>query len=446
MDDIVFDRPGALTECTEMEEDGSNRSIDEVARSSDPNRFVVEETPDQKSDAKASWQMDTTTKEQERSWRDLLKGLARGCDVTRISLGAHFLRPKSTLECLAATLQHGKLMSELNKGQSEIDRMIAVTKFHVSGLIKEVFDGKKPYNPILGETSAWAFDNGSTTSGISHMICEQARACDNLYSTTDLHLQKVSHHPPISAFYIRNKSLAVSMEGYMHTGAQFNGNSIAIPFGQRTLRLEQFGEDYMMTMPTMQFRGLFFGARGVEWTGPVIVWCKKTGLVCEMEFKPLGFLGMWGEWHAGKLRRDTNESEEVLYDVSGHWDTKLILRDKSTGAEQVLYDYDECHAKEAPQRLQLSNQLPTDSTVCMPLMVWGKVTEALLAGDLNVANREKLKVEDEQRALRVKEAEQKVQWTPKWFKKKKNGEWTTKLDEAEKYIEENMRASSSIDA
>mmetsp|Transcript_18782 Transcript_18782/g.61690 ORF Transcript_18782/g.61690 Transcript_18782/m.61690 type:complete len:80 (-) Transcript_18782:575-814(-) len=79
-------------------------------------------------------------------------------------------------------------------------------------------------------------------------------------------------------------------------------------------------------------------------------------------------------------------------------------------------------------------------------MVWGKVTEALLAGDLNVANREKLKVEDEQRALRVKEAEQKVQWTPKWFKKKKNGEWTTKLDEAEKYIEENMRASSSIDA
>eukprot|EP00960_Hanusia_phi_P059068 764066-Hanusia_phi.AAC.2 len=188
-------------------------------------------------------------------------------------------------------------------------------------------------------------------------------------------------------------------------------------------------------LPCAQFRGLFFGARGVEWTGPVVVWCKKTQLVnvspallsphCPsfrfarwssnlLASSACGENGMQSSLYLlfrsahekieqGRLRRDSNESEEVLYDIHGHWDTKLMLKHSSSGAEKgppcfvlaefcsasalftsslssssssslvfflatsdgfsVLYDYDECHSKDAPRRLQLDFQLPSDSTV-----------------------------------------------------------------------------------
>ena len=41
------------------------------------------------------------------------------------------------------------------------------------GIIKAVFDGKKPYNPILGETCSWIFDHKCEKGGVSKMICEQ---------------------------------------------------------------------------------------------------------------------------------------------------------------------------------------------------------------------------------------------------------------------------------
>ena len=41
------------------------------------------------------------------------------------------------------------------------------------GIIRAVFDGKKPYNPVMGETCAWAFDHKCERAGVSKMICEQ---------------------------------------------------------------------------------------------------------------------------------------------------------------------------------------------------------------------------------------------------------------------------------
>lgn len=36
---------------------------------------------------------------------------------------------------------------------------------------RAIFDGKKPYNPVLGETCAWGFGHGE--DGITRMVCEQ---------------------------------------------------------------------------------------------------------------------------------------------------------------------------------------------------------------------------------------------------------------------------------
>ena len=46
-----------------------------------------------------------------------------------------------------------------------------------------------------------------------------------------------------------------------------------------------------------QYRGLVVGSRGAEWVGKVVVKCEQTGLSAKLNFKPLGWLGMWGSWH-----------------------------------------------------------------------------------------------------------------------------------------------------
>ena len=55
----------------------------------------------------------------------------------------------------------------------QVDRLKAVIGFHLSGLVREVFDGKKPYNPVLGETCAWAWQHSDPRCGVTRMVCEQ---------------------------------------------------------------------------------------------------------------------------------------------------------------------------------------------------------------------------------------------------------------------------------
>jgi hypothetical protein len=119
------------------------------------------------------WQMDTTTTEQASKWKSLLSSLKKGADITSVLVPAEFLRPESSLERLQDIMQHGKLLETIPKCSDPVERLIAVTRFHVSGVIRVIFDGMKPYNPVLGETCSWQFDHNCTEGGISRMICEQ---------------------------------------------------------------------------------------------------------------------------------------------------------------------------------------------------------------------------------------------------------------------------------
>jgi len=65
-------------------------------------------------------------------------------------------------------------------------RMKCIVRWYLSGFYKKPKGLKKPYNPILGETFRcyWDHPSGSRTFYIA---------------------EQVSHHPPVSAFYVSNK-------------------------------------------------------------------------------------------------------------------------------------------------------------------------------------------------------------------------------------------------
>ena len=64
--------------------------------------------------------------------------------------------------------------------------------------------------------------------------------------------------------------------------------------------------------------------------------CEKTGYSTEMEFKLRPFLG-GGEFTnavSGRLKL----GKETLATLDGHWDEKVMFKDKKTGVSEVLWE------------------------------------------------------------------------------------------------------------
>ncbi len=154
--------------------------------------------------------------------------------------------------------------------------MKSVVRWYLSGFYKKPKGLKKPYNPILGETFRCCWEHPSTGSKTFY-IAEQ-----------------VSHHPPISAFYVTNRQEGFTISSSILAKSKFYGNSTsAILDGVATLALLPRGEEYKLTMPYAHCKGILMGTMTMELGGKVSIECSKTGYSTELEFKLrvcMGFL------------------------------------------------------------------------------------------------------------------------------------------------------------
>lgn len=132
---------------------------------------------------------------------------------------------------------------------------------------------KKPYNPILGESFRcyWLHPNSSRTFYIA---------------------EQVSHHPPISAFYVTNRKDGFCISGSILAKSKFYGNSVsAILDGTAKLTFLNRGETYAITMPYAHCKGILMGTLTMELGGKVEIICDKTGYRTELEFRLKPFIG-----------------------------------------------------------------------------------------------------------------------------------------------------------
>ena len=64
-------------------------------------------------------------------------------------------------------------------------------------------------------------------------------------------LPQVSHHPPISAFYVECAARRISFNGHIYTKSSFLGMSVAVHnVGEGRITLMDHGEDYVATFPS----------------------------------------------------------------------------------------------------------------------------------------------------------------------------------------------------
>lgn len=194
--------------------------------------------------------VDKIPTEQKGAFSQFLKSLASfSGDLSSLTCPAFLLAPVSLIEYSEYWTQQPDLFTDITKSDDEVERMIAFVKWFISYLnasfSRRVPKGeweKKPYNPVLGEQwkMQWEDLNGS--------------------GETDVVIEQVSHHPPVTGFNISNEKHGIVLNGHTGQKTRFSSTSLIVDqVGQSVLTLKNRGnETYLMTCPSITVNGIWY--------------------------------------------------------------------------------------------------------------------------------------------------------------------------------------------
>ncbi|XP_069756784.1 oxysterol-binding protein-related protein 5 isoform X2 [Narcine bancroftii] len=338
-------------------------------------------------------QTETVTEENKSLMWTVLKQLRPGMDLSRVVLPTFILEPRSFLDKLSDYYYHSDLLSQAALEDDAYTRMKQVVQWYLSGFYKKPKGLKKPYNPILGETFRCYWYHPKTDSRTFY-IAEQ-----------------VSHHPPVSAFYISNRKDNFCITGSILARSKFYGNSLsAILDGNAQLRFLNRNEDYVITMPYAHCKGLLYGTPTLEMGGKITIQCEATHYQAELEFKLKPFLG--GNDSVNQITGKISLGEEIKATLQGHWDQEVYIQEKKTELSVTFWNVTSEIQKQRLIRhivcLEKQGDFESES-------LWQQVTRAIKNRDQEQATQEKFILEEAQRKATRERKEQCQVWMPKLF-------------------------------
>uniref|UniRef100_A0A3B4V9P1 Oxysterol-binding protein n=1 Tax=Seriola dumerili TaxID=41447 RepID=A0A3B4V9P1_SERDU len=393
-DTTANENGGRLTEESDMDQS------DELSPGPQATTYVEQSTEEMAEAGEAS-QVETVSEENKGLIWSLLKQLRPGMDLSKVVLPTFILEPRSFLDKLSDYYYHADLLSQAVLEDSAYGRIKQVLRWYLSGFYKKPKGLKKPYNPILGETFRCCWLHPQTDS-CTYYIAEQ-----------------VSHHPPISAFYVCNRKDGFSISGSILAKSKFYGNSLsAILDGKARLLFLSRDEEYVITMPYAHCKGILYGTMTLELGGKVTIECEKTKCFTELEFKLKPFLG--GSCSVNQISGKIFVGEELLATVDGHWDSEVFIHEKRSGQQETLWNpsTDIRSSRLKRQVVQMEQQGEFESE-----RLWQHVTSAIMDRDQLRATQEKFVLEEAQRRESRERGEKP--WNPRLFHQDPvTSEWT----------------------
>uniref|UniRef100_A0A8C3B5S2 Oxysterol-binding protein n=1 Tax=Cyclopterus lumpus TaxID=8103 RepID=A0A8C3B5S2_CYCLU len=393
-DTAANENGGRLTEESDMDQS------DELSPGPQATAYVEQSTEEMAEAGEASL-VETVSEENKGLIWTLLKQLRPGMDLSKVVLPTFILEPRSFLDKLSDYYYHADLLSQATLEETGYGRIKQVLRWYLSGFYKKPKGLKKPYNPILGETFRCCWLHPQTDS-CTFYIAEQ-----------------VSHHPPISAFYICNRKDGFSINGSILAKSKFYGNSLsAILDGKARLLFLGRDEEYVITMPYAHCKGILYGTMTLELGGKVTIECEKTKCFTELEFKLKPFLG--GSCSVNQISGKICVGEELLATIDGHWDNEVFINEKRSGQQETLWNpsSDIRSSRLKRQVVQIDQQGEFESE-----RLWQHVTSAIMDRDQLRATQEKFVLEEAQRG-EAKERGEKP-WSSQLFHQDPvTSEWT----------------------
>ncbi|XP_052440074.1 oxysterol-binding protein-related protein 8 isoform X3 [Carassius gibelio] len=395
-----------LEKSEESDSDTSERQDDSYL-DLDPNETLretsyIEQSHEELGEAGEESQTETVSEENKSLIWTLLKQVRPGMDLSKVVLPTFILEPRSFLDKLSDYYYHADFLSEAAVEENAYNRLKKVVKWYISGFYKKPKGLKKPYNPIIGETFRCLWLHTKTNSKTFY-IAEQ-----------------VSHHPPVSAFYVSNRKDGFCLSGSILAKSKFYGNSLsAILDGEARLSFLNRGEDYVMNMPYAHCKGILYGTMTLELGGQVSIACEKTGYSALLEFRLKPFLGSSDIVNqiSGKIKL----GKEVLATLEGHWDSEVFINDKKTGEIETFWN----PTPELRQRRLIRCTVPPEEqSEFESERLWQHVTRAINNKDQTEATNEKFILEEVQRKAARERKAKCEEWTPALFEQDPvTGEW-----------------------
>ncbi|XP_058720989.1 oxysterol-binding protein-related protein 8-like isoform X3 [Poecile atricapillus] len=394
-----------LGKSEESDSDTSERQDDSYV---DPEPIDIKETiyleqnHEELGEAGEAAQTEEVSEENKSLIWTLLKQVRPGMDLSKVVLPTFILEPRSFLDKLSDYYYHADFLSEAALEENAYNRMKKVVKWYLSGFYKKPKGLKKPYNPILGEFFRCMWIHPRTNSKTFY-IAEQ-----------------VSHHPPVSAFYVSNRKDGFCLSGSILAKSKFYGNSLsAILDGEGRLTFLNRGEDYVMTMPYAHCKGILYGTMTLELGGIVNITCEKTGYSATIEFKLKPFLG--NNDSVNQISGRIKLGKEVLALLEGHWDSEVIISDKKTGVSETFWNPTSDMKQRRLHRYTVKFEEQDDFE---SEKLWQQVTKAINNKDQTEATQEKYILEEAQRKSAKERKLKGEEWTCKLFDQDSvTGEW-----------------------
>lgn len=317
--------------------------------------------------------------------RSFVSQLRPGDDMTKMSLPSELCHPFSMLELISfREASFFSVLFGINKATDAEGRFLAALKWLATVLQAETME-KKPFNPVIGEQHICWVEHGSD-------------------DWTEFISEQVSHHPPVSSFFVRNKKQNVQMEGNLKFGVRFGGNNAAITTaGPVTIKtaIDTFQLD--KCIPNMTVQNVVWGTKYVMWSGDITLSCPETGYSATLTLSEVD------PTHNRVEGKITKNGEEV-FEIEGQ--LGVLIEYWPVGdedAKKVLFQKEELSVNTISYP-PVSAQVEMDS-----LRLWKPASDAIIDNDLYTADQEKIKVETSQRSRERARKEAGLPYHAKFF-------------------------------
>lgn len=355
---------------------------------------------------------------QRGSWSSFLKSIASfSGDLSSLTAPPFILSPISLTEFPAYWCERPDLFAAIADAKAGQDRHVAVLKWFISTLKdqytsrnEEMGSEKKPLNPVLGELfyAHWPDKGGR--------------------GQTNLLVEQVSHHPPITAYVIENKAKEIKLVGHNAQKTTFSAGSIIVKqIGHAILTIK--GQEYLITLPKLRIDGLWYGSPYIELvdTSSII----GEGYVSTIEYKGKGYFSGkshsfkatvvpisadgtaaaaassgGGGWFGGKSSSSSSSSDELI--VEGTWHETSTY---SKGAKGGFHN--SAVGKELATVVGAGPEGAMGEYETRKL--WEQVAKGIREGDFELASKEKTRIENDQRQMRKDEQAAGTKWPLKHF-------------------------------
>jgi hypothetical protein len=330
--------------------------------------------------------------------RDFLGSVATvSGDLSNITAPPFVLGENSTVEIPQYWADHPTLFVSQAAEEDPERRALSVLKYFIGTLRNQQYSGrqekdgvKKPLNAFLGELF------------IGHWRDEEI-------GETRLVAEQVSHHPPITACYLRNDKHGVWAQGFTQQEITFSGTVNIKQKGYALLHFDKHNEDYLIPVPNIKVKGLLSGTPYPELSGDYSL-ISSNGYVSHLRFTGKSFFGSGQKNGLEAKLYHSDRPNETLYTVKGAWNGELTFRNGS-GKEIDTFNVNNLASKNI-EISHLAEQDPWESR-----KAWGEVISSLHQGDMRRVANAKSRIEEGQRRMREDEAARGEKWQPVFFQR-----------------------------